>query len=233
MRAKYKIISDAIAQDIKDGKYDQTGKLPTEDELIKLYAVSRSTVRKAIDMLVKRGYIIPIQGSGMFLRQAPAEGCVNLEEFRGLTASFGPVQTEIIDFTLLEADEELAEIMQCRRGTPLYNVQRLRIVDGKKYVIEYSYFNKEVIPYLSREIISSSIYSYISDNLKKQIGYVDRVIEAAKLSEHDAAILGLNPGDPALISINRAMLKSGVIFDYSIDIHNYKYTKFLKLSNYV
>lgn len=233
MSTKYKVVSDAIAQDIKNGMYAATGKLPTEDELVKVHNVSRSTIRKAIDLLVKRGIIMPIQGSGMFLRKAPTEGCINLEEFHGLTASFSNVQTEIIDFKQMEADQQLADIMQCQPGTPLYHVQRLRTIDGKKYVIEYSYFNKEVIPYLSREIISGSIYSYITGHLKKQIGYVDRVIEAAKLNEHDATILGLSPGDPALVSINRAMLKSGIIFDYSIDIHNYKYTKFLKLSNYV
>ncbi|MTI95880.1 MAG: GntR family transcriptional regulator [Firmicutes bacterium] len=233
MSPKYKQISAAIEHDIKSGKYDATNKLPTEDDLIELHQVSRNTVRKAIDLLVKRGIIMPIQGSGMFLRKAPTEGCINLEEFRGLTASFSNVKSEIIDFKLIDASEDLAEIMQCAPGTPLYFIERLRIIDGKKFVIEYSHFNKEIIPYLNREIISGSIYRYISEDLKKQIGYVDRIIEAAKLTEHDAKILDLSPGDPALVSINRAMLKSGVIFDYSIDIHNYKYTKFLKLSNFV
>ncbi len=235
MSAKYKIVCDSIQQDIEGGKYTEAGKLPTEDDLIKLYRVSRNTIRKAVDLLVKRGAVMPIQGSGIFLRNAPTEGCVNLENFHGLTAGFNKrrVEAKVIDFKLIEADAELAEIMQCSVGTPLYYVERLRLVDGQKFVIEYSHFNKDVIPYLSREIASASIYQYITGDLKKQIGYVDRVIEAGRLSSHDAELLGLHEGEPALISINRAMLKSGVIFDYSIDIHNYKHTKFLKLSNFV
>jgi GntR family transcriptional regulator of bglA len=235
MSVKYKLVSDAIENDIENGKYTLTNKLPTEDDLIQQYQVSRNTIRKAIDLLVKRGIIMPIQGSGMFLRKPPTDGCVNLENFHGLTAGFHKnlVETEVIDFKLTQADGKLAEIMQCPEGTPLYFVERLRSIDGKKFVIEYSHFNKEVIPYLSREIVSTSIYQYITQDLRKQIGYVDRVIEAGILNEHDAKYLGLQPGDPALISINRAMLKSGVIFDYSIDIHNYKHTKFLKLSNFV
>jgi len=200
-----------------------------------MYQVSRNTIRKAVDLLVKRGIVMPIQGSGMFLRKVPTNGCVNLENFHGLTAGFNKkvVKAEVIDFKLTQADEQLAEIMQCQPGTPLYYIERLRFVDDKKFVIEYSRFNKDVIPYLSREIAAGSIYRYITGDLKKQIGYVDRVIEAGRLSKHDAQLLGLEEGEPALISINRAMLKSGVIFDYSIDIHNYKHTKFLKLSNFV
>lgn len=235
MKAKYKVVSDSIQKDIHAGKYTEAGKLPTEDDLIKLYQVSRNTIRKAVDLLVKRGAIMPIQGSGMFLRKVPSEGCVNLEDFYGLTSGFSDrlVQAQVIDFELQEADARLAEAMQCSRGTPLYYIKRLRLVDGKRFVIEYSYFNKDVIPYLSREIASASIYQYISGDLKMQIGYVDRIIEAGRLEKGDAELLGLKEGDPALISINWAMLKSGVVFDYSIDIHNYKYTKFLKLSNFV
>lgn len=235
MSAKYKLVSDSIQRDIEAGKYALTGKLPTEDDLISYYKVSRNTIRKAVDLLVKRGIVMPIQGSGMFLRKVPTEGCVNLENFHGLTAGFNNnrVEARVVEFKLIEADAELAEIMQCNLGTPLYYIERLRLVDSKKFVIEYSHFNKDVIPYLSKEIASSSIYQYITEDLKKQIGYVDRVIEAGRLNRHDAELLGLEEGEPALISINRAMLKSGVIFDYSIDIHNYKHTKFLKLSNFV
>lgn len=235
MSAKYKQISDAIEKEIESGKYREVNKLPTEDELIDQYKVSRNTIRNAVDILVKRGIIMPIQGSGMFLRKVPTDGCVNLENFHGLTAGFNKsvVEAEVIDFQLTQADNQLAEIMQCQPGTPLYYVERLRLVDGKKFVVEYSHFNKDLIPYLSREIASGSIYHYITEDLKKQIGYVDRVIEAGILNRHDADLLGLQEGEPALISINRAMLKSGAIFDYSIDIHNYKHTKFLKLSNFI
>lgn len=104
MSAKYKIVCDSIQQDIEGEKYTQAGKLPTEDELIELYRVSRNTIRKAIDLLVKRGIVMPIQGSGIFLRNAPTEGCVNLENFHGLTAGFSKrrVEAKVIDFKLID-----------------------------------------------------------------------------------------------------------------------------------
>jgi len=235
LEVKYKIICDDIAQNIRNGLYLESKKLPTEEELIEKYQVSRNTIRKAIDLLTRKGLVIPIQGSGVFIRNVSCNGAINLEDFNGLTEGFGSdqVTTKVTSFKLIDADEKLAATMQCEIGTPIYYIERLRSVSGKPYVIEYSYYNKDYIPYLSEEIVSGSIYKYIREELKKQIGFVDREITAGILNEHDARELGLTPGEPSLISTNRAFLKNGVIFDYSIDIHNYKETRFLKLSNYM
>ena len=233
MNPKYIIISNEIEDKINNGEYRFGGKLPTEEELTNLYQVSRNTIRKAIDNLTKKGYVIPIQGSGMFIRDISMEKAINLENFRGLSVDYpnSVIETTILDFEEIGANEVIANIMKCEINTPLYYVSRLRKIDGQPWVIEYSYFNREQVPYLDLDIINSSIYSYIRDTLNKQIGYVDRVIEASPLNPKDAKLLGLEIGDPALVSTNKSMFKSGEIFDYSIDVHHYKFTKFLKLSN--
>lgn len=232
MKHKYQIVSASIEHKINTDLYKD--KLPTEDELIVEYGVSRNTIRKAIQILVQKGIIIPIQGSGLFIRKISVDGAINLETFRGLTQDFlkSEIISKLIEFEETISDDKISNAMKCPVGTPIYFVKRLRIVDGINWVIEYSYFNRNHIPYLNQEIIEGSIYDYIQHGLKKQIGYVDRVIQADFLKKEDAKILGLQENDPALLSINKSMLKTGEIFDYSIDVHNYKHTKFLKLSNF-
>ena len=232
MKHKYQIVSESIEERIHDHHYQD--KLPTEDELIEEYEVSRNTIRKAIEVLVRKGIIMPIQGSGLFIREISVDGAINLETFRGLTVDFRgqAISSKLIDFKEIESDEKLSAIMKCELKTPLYYVKRVRIIDNVKWVIEYSYFNRRYVPYLNKEILEGSIYNYIKKGLNKQIGYVDRVIEASVLNKEDAELLDLNENDPALLSTNVSMLKSGEIFDYSVDIHNYKHSKFLKLSNF-
>ncbi|HSL85956.1 MAG TPA: GntR family transcriptional regulator, partial [Bacteroidales bacterium] len=156
MEVKYKIICDDMAQNIRNGLYLGSKKLPTEEELIEKYQVSRNTIRKAIDLLTRKGLVIPIQGSGVFIRNVSCNGAINLEDFNGLTEGFGPdqVTTKVNSFKLIDADDNLASTIQCAIGTPNYSFARLRIVSGKPYVIEYSYYNKDYIPYLSEEIVS-------------------------------------------------------------------------------
>lgn len=234
MKPKYKIIADLIQKDIINDFYHNTKKLPTEEELVIQYCVSRTTVRKAIDMLAKHGFITPIQGSGYFIRNIAKQGYINIEVFKGLTADVpsNDVTSELLDFYQLSADRELSEKMKCEIGTPLYFVKRLRYIERRKSIIEFSYFNKKIIPYLNEEIIRKSIYQFIEQDLELEIGYVDRVIEARYLTPEESIILELKLEAPALVSTNFAQLKTGQIFDYSIDVHNYQNTKFLKLSNY-
>lgn len=232
MKHKYQVVSSSIESKIREGVYQE--KLPTEDELIVVYEVSRNTIRKAIEVLVSKGIVIPIQGSGLFIREISVDGAINLETFRGLTQDFpnSDIKTHVIEFEERNADEAISKELKCEVGAPIYYIKRLRVVDKIKWVIEYSYFNRKHVPYLNREILEGSIYNYIREGLNKQIGYVDRVIEARKLTKDEAELLGLNENDPALLSVNKSMLRTGEIFDYSIDVHNYKHTKFLKLSNF-
>ena len=231
--SKYNTVAESIEKDIQNGVYHDVDKLPTEDELIETFKVSRNTIRNAIEILTKKGLVFSIQGSGLFVRRSSCEGCVNLENFHGLTAVFKDnVSSKVIDFQQMTATEWIASKLNCRVGAPIYYIERVRYLNKKPYVYEYSYYNKEVIPYLSKELIAGSIYKYITEDLNLQIGYVDRIIFADKLTSKQAIALDLNEGDPALVTHNVAMLKSGVVFDYSIDIHHYKETKFLKRANF-
>lgn len=65
---KYEAFVELLEQDINNGRYDQDGKLPSEDVLIESYQVTRYTLRKAIAFLVERGQLYQVQGSGIYLR---------------------------------------------------------------------------------------------------------------------------------------------------------------------
>lgn len=234
MSSKYKDIVRDIEKDILEGKYSETKKLPTEEEFIKKYKVSRTTIRKAINLLANSGYVYQVQGSGIFIRESALHDYISLEKLNGLTKDYPnkKVTSKIIRLEILEADEELASKLECNIGTNLYFLERARLVDGEPFTIEYTYFNKDIVPYLNEEIAAKSIYSYITEDLKYTIGFADKIIYADKLNQEDAEIFGLNEGDPALIVENKTFLSNGNIFEVSRAIHNYKLAKFIKLANY-
>ncbi len=235
MEKKYIRVAKSIEKQIYEGDWKGTEKLPTEDKLISIYNVGRNTVRKAITILVRRGILMSIQGSGVFIRNVARDGYINLEDFYGLTQGFrlNSITSTLIKLEQTKANEHVSELLKCKVGTPIYYIERVRLLDGRPFVLEYSYFNKKIVPYLNEEIVLKSIYGFITKDLEKSIGYVDRVITAGKLNKVQADLLHLQEGDPALISSNTAMLSSGVVFDYSIDVHHYIESKFLKISNFM
>ena len=138
----------------------------------------------------------------------------------------------MIELKLVQADEQKAAVMKCDVNSPLYFLKRVRLVDGNPLTVEYTYFNKKVIPYMSKEIAKKSIYSYIIDDLGYNIGFADKVIYADKLDEEIAQYFCLQQGDPALIIESTEFLSTGEVFAISTSVHNYKSTKLLKLSNF-
>lgn len=234
MSTKYRKIVDELERNILDGKYNEVKKLPTEEEMINHYGVSRTTIRKAISVLVSRGYVYQIQGSGIFLREAALKGYLSLESLKGLAREYPPkkVRSRIIELKIVEADEKVATEMKCEIGSPLYFLKRLRLVNDKPFTMEYTYFNKKVIPYMSEEIANGSIYSYIINDLGYTIGFADKVIYADKLNAENASYFELEEGDPTLIIESKEFLSTGDIFALSTSLHHYKDVKLLKLSTF-
>lgn len=65
--AQYKRITETIKRRIIKGKYTAEEKMPSENELLKEFKVSKHTLLKALNALTNQGIIIRKQGSGTFV----------------------------------------------------------------------------------------------------------------------------------------------------------------------
>jgi GntR family transcriptional regulator of arabinose operon len=65
--SKYADIATILREEIKQGSYGKEGKLPTEQDLVGRFGVSRQTVRQAIGLLKNEGQLHQIQGSGTYV----------------------------------------------------------------------------------------------------------------------------------------------------------------------
>lgn len=78
MGIKYKEVADQLRHEIlSQNTYSGTKKLPTEQELMERYHVSRQTVRQALSILLAENLIQKRQGSGTYLSEqalSPAHG---------------------------------------------------------------------------------------------------------------------------------------------------------------
>lgn len=231
MAVKYKLVCDELEKEILEGKYPYSSKLPTEEELMRKFDVSRNTIRKAIEILVDRGYIYQVQGSGIFLREFSKPGCIPLNGMRGLTKEFSKdiLTSELLELSVIKSDLELSEKMKCKNGTEMYHIKRTRYLNSEPYAYEESYYNKDIIPYLNKEICDDSIYEYIENALKLNIGFADKIVYCEKLNEDEGKLLGLNEGDPTLVVENIAFLNTGLVFNVSREKYNYTKAKLLSL----
>ena len=144
----YRQLYDILHQQIADGVWKPGDRLPSESELIDTYQVSRITVRQALDMLVKEGWIYRRRGRGTFVAAPTIEqGLTRIISFsedmqrRGLHAA-----TRVLDSRLISADDEIAFRLALHPGDELAVLTRLRLADGEPMSIEVSHLVHQLCP---------------------------------------------------------------------------------------
>lgn len=225
--AKYEEVFKDIIKRINDNEFIETNKIPTENELIKYYQVSRNTIRNAINVLKERGYIYPVQGSGYYIHLIEPDVSF-LGGTKGVSFDHpgSKISTKVLHLELISCDKGLAQLMKCCVGTPIYYLERLRIIDDEPYSIEYTYYNKDIIPYIGREIAEGSIFRYIEDDLKLSFSFTDKYLSAEKLTLEESQLLNLNEGDPCFVIQDRVHLSNGQCFNVSRCVYHYQKGKF-------
>lgn len=225
---KYQIIANEIEDNIYSNDLPQGTKLPTVENLASEYKVSKSTIVKAIESLVSKGIVYQLQGSGIFVRRRNRSGYIDLNITQGFTTSLKEfkITSKVLEFNLIRADEEISELIECNINDEIYLVKRLRYIDDEIMCYEEAYYKKSIVPYLTKEIAQGSILEYLQTALNLNIGFSDRYLHLEKLDNNYANLLDLTPNDPAMIVLEQIYLSSGVCFNVSKLVYNYKNTQF-------
>ncbi len=62
-----------IRDDIIDGEFEETEKVPSENEISQFYNINRATVRKGLQQLLDENLIYKKRGIGMFVKEGAKE----------------------------------------------------------------------------------------------------------------------------------------------------------------
>lgn len=223
---KYEIIAIDIREDILKGIYKPNERLPFEKEICDKYDVSKMTVKKALDLLVNEGLIVKRRGSGTFIKditEKEIHGIIDKKQFSGLTSNnLGhKVTSKILDFKVINADKDVANILKIEEGDFIYFIHRVRYVDDDAVVIEKTYMPLNIIPGIKMNDVEGSIYGYIKGKLGLKIQSAHSTIRAMKSNTLDREYLNLNEDEP-IIEVERvAYLENGKAFEYSFARHRY------------
>lgn len=165
---KYQIIANEIENNIYSNDLPQGTKLPTVETLASEYKVSKSTIVKAVESLVSKGLVYQLQGSGIFVRRRNRSGYIDLNVTQGFTTSLKEfnITSKVLEFNLIRADEEIADLIECDVNDEAYLVKRIRYINDEIMCYEEAYYKKSIVPYLTEEIAKGSIFEYLKNSIK-------------------------------------------------------------------
>ena len=149
---------------------------------------------ETLKLLQEEGFIETVQGMGSQVsRQAHFDFPVSqLTSYQEIVKASGlRSETNVIRLEKISIDEKGAK----KTGFPLHRlvwkVTRQRVVDGVASVLDIDYLDRELIPGLTKEIAQHSIYHYIEEDLKLQIGYAKKEILISPIDNRDKILLDL------------------------------------------
>ncbi|MCR6108452.1 GntR family transcriptional regulator [Salipaludibacillus agaradhaerens] len=230
---KYQQIATEIEKYIEDHALQQGDKLPVLEKLMAQFDVSKSTITKSLDLLEKKGVVFQVRGSGIFVRRHKRKGYISLLSNQGFKKDLEEftITTEVIELNVIKPSEEVALNLNIKADDDVYSVKRVRYINGQTLCLEESFYNKAIITYLNKEIVSESIFHYIREGLGLKVGFSDLYLHVDMLTEEEACYLGLKQGMPKLYVETVFHLTNGQPFDFSKITYNYEQSQFVIQAN--
>ena len=152
-------------------------KLPTERTIQQNFGVSRQTVRSALKVLIERGLLYNVQGSGTYVAErSEATYIPRVDTFaddmrrRGFEGS-----TRMIAIRWVDATEEISTRLSVPVGESVLFVRRLRLADHEVIGFERSYFVKEA---------ASSILDSMMAGLSGSSSSLDQLADTPNAIKH-------------------------------------------------
>src|SRR6201995_6063981 len=137
----YARIEEAIATEIAQGEYRPGDQLPTENVLLQRFQVSRITVRRAIQNLVRRGLLEIRRGLGTFVLSPRIEA--ELTKLTGFVEDMKSVgrraTARVVSQGVTAAPARVAERLQLAKGTKVMQIKRVRLAHNRLIVGDETY----------------------------------------------------------------------------------------------
>lgn len=216
--SKYKKVYQAIKNKINQGILVEKQELPSESELMQEYGFSKDTIRKALSLLEMDGYIQKQQGRNSIVLGRDLSKPQMLSEIktvgelnRTLTHQ---VNTTLTSLYIVQGEEDLMRIFNVNDQIDFYRIGRTRAIDGEKVEYEVSYFDRRIVPFISREIAERSIYHYLESELGLKISHSQREISFRYANEEEKNTMDLGSYDMVVNVTSTTYLADGRPFQY-------------------
>ncbi|HEM6455300.1 TPA: GntR family transcriptional regulator [Streptococcus suis] len=216
--SKYKKVYADIKEKIEQNIWQANQEMPTENELMEIYSYSKDTIRKALSLLEMDGYIQKRQGRNSIILDHNLVRKPYVSELKTVSelnrSAHHQVQTELTNLYIVQGQPEVMKELEVDEKTDLYRVSRVRTIDGERLEYEISYFDRRIVPYLSKEVAESSIYQFLEEELGLEISHSRREISFRFANEEEKSLLDLSGYDMVVSVTSTTYLADGRPFQY-------------------
>jgi GntR family transcriptional regulator len=208
----YQQLQRALREAIEQGVFGPAGALPAERVLAAGLAISRITVRKALDGLVEEGLLVRRAGAGNYVNQRIEKNFARLTSFsedmraRGRTPSSAWLKRSE---GLVTPEEALR--LRLSPGAPVYRFHRIRYADEVPMCVEYATVAGSCLP--SLDAVEVSMYEALEAAGNRPVRALQR-LSALLLEPEHASLLLAREGAAGLCVERIGFLRDGSAVEF-------------------
>jgi GntR family transcriptional regulator len=212
-------IKEAIRAKIIDGTYVGHQQLPSENDMITAFGVSRITVRQAVNDLQKEGLLFKVHGKGTFVALPNvAQELTHLQGFGEAMHRLGhETFSEVFGLKTVKASSVARAKLQIDADSPVTEIRRVRYLNREPISIDYSWVRHDVGSRLTeKNLREKDLFSLLENELHQRLHSADVEIDATSASNDVATRLNVAPGSP-ILRIERltyAQQEKPLVFEY-------------------
>jgi GntR family transcriptional regulator len=219
----YHQIARILRSQLRSQEYKLNDRLPTEDELIREYGVSRMTVRLAYHLLLKDGLVRRFPGRGTFVAretQNKTSGEWSVETIDDIISTSYRMESKrkLLGIRELPAPEGLAKAMGVPVKTPVTELKGLRLIKDEPFYHVTLYVPRQLAALIPREHLKERPTIALLEEYCGVLAVKARQWMAASLADMQVARhLKIRPGDPVLLVEIHFTDESGRVIEVSMD----------------
>lgn len=199
---KYYQVKRAIAEKIDNEEFAIGELIPSEQELMAIFHVSRITIRRAIDELEQEGYLYKVQGKGTYVK-----GDQNSQDLISITSCTQDVERQgmkatrkVLESQVMPADKKRQRKLNIGDNDMVFFLSRIYYADGVAINYTKTYLPYKLFPGIERHDFSKeSLYEVIEKEYGVRLSRAKRSVEAILARDEIAEYLGVPPGVPLLL----------------------------------
>jgi len=193
----YVQIKETLKKRILDGVYQPHDRLPSENEMMNAFSVSRITVRQALRDLYTEGLVFSAQGKGTFVSKPKA--VQDVQRLEGLGEAMTPkgyqASARMLEIAECRPAKKVQEALQLQKGEDVIQVKRLRYLSQSPVSVDTSYFPLSIGRKLLGRDLTGDIFPMLENQLHIALGKADIRLEARKADNDTAKLLGIESGE--------------------------------------
>jgi GntR family transcriptional regulator len=197
---KHHQLTEILRGQIVEGNLAPDDRFPTEEVLCRQYGISRGTVRRAVDALVREGLIQREQGRGTFVTAVlPQSAFFTLTSFgEDMRRQGRQPGTRLLAAAVEPASAAVAGRLGIDPGQPVIRIARLRLANRQPVVYETRYLAHQLCPnLLDHNLETESIHHLLIHTYRLPLIRASHTMEARVLLPAEANLLNTAPGAPA------------------------------------